>query len=155
MVYNQRKSYGKMKSKAVILFVLLSPIFLIAQKDTTQLKKIEKNSTDSLNKKLSLPRMLPPRELIIKMKDLKEIKKLGNSHFTVIDDSSNYTAEELASGLSEEELFNYKKNKEKLKELLTPPPAEDETYPAISTIRKILGAAKTAAVILILILSLL
>lgn len=144
-----------MKSKAVILFVLLSPIFLIAQKDTTPLKKIEKNSTDSLNEKLSLPRMLPPRELIIKMKDLKEIKKLGNSHFTVIDDSSNYTAEELASGLSEEELFNYKKNKEKLKELLTPPPAEDETYPAISMIRKILGAAKTAAVILILILSLL
>ena len=89
------------------------------------------------------------------MKDLKEIKNLKDSSFKVIDDTSQYTAEELASGLSEEELANYKKNKEEIKQLLIPPPSEEETYPTVSTIRKILKLAKTAGVIIILILSLL
>jgi len=144
-----------MKSQTVILLVLLSPVFLFAQEDTTQSKKLEKNSIDSSKKKLPLTPMLPPRALIIKMKDLKEIKNLKNSSFKVIDDTSQYTSEELASGLSEDELANYKKNKDEIKQLFVPPPPEEETYPTISTIRKILGLAKTAGVIIILILSLL
>ena len=144
-----------MKSQTVILLVLLSPVFLFAQEDTTQSMRLEKNSIDSSKKKLSLTPTLPPRALIIKMKDLKEIKNLKDSSFKVIDDTSQYTAEELASGLSEEELANYKKNKEEIKQLLIPPPSEEETYPTVSTIRKILKLAKTAGVIIILILSLL
>ena len=144
-----------MKSQTVILLVLLSPVFLFAQEDTTQSMRLEKNSIDSSKKKLPLTPTLPPRALIIKMKDLKEIKNLKDSSFKVIDDTSQYTAEELASGLSEEELANYKKNKEEIKQLLIPPPSEEETYPTVSTIRKILKLAKTAGVIIILILSLL
>ena len=98
---------------------------------------------------------LPPRALIIKMKDLKEIQGLKNSSFKVIDDTVQYTTEDFASGLSEEELASYKKNKDEIKQLLIPPAPEEETYPTISTIRKILGVAKTVGVIIILILSLL
>lgn len=144
-----------MELRELILFVLLSPVFLFAQEDSTQSKKLEKNSMDSSKKTLPLTPALPPRLLIIKMKDLKEIKNLKDSSFKVIDDTSHYTAEELASGLSEVELANYKKNKEKIKQLFIQPPPEEETYPTVSTIRKILGIAKTAGVILILILSLL
>jgi hypothetical protein len=89
------------------------------------------------------------------MKDLKEIKNLKNPPFLVIDDTTHYTSEELASGLSEKELADYKKNKKAIKQLFVAPPSEEETYPTVSTIRRILGIAKTAAVILILILSLL
>jgi hypothetical protein len=89
------------------------------------------------------------------MKDLKEIKNLEEKPFIVIDDTSNYTAEELASGLSEEELAKYKKNKEKIKQLLLPPPSEEETYPTISTIRKVLYVVRRVGAIVLLILSLL
>lgn len=75
--------------------------------------------------------------------------------FIVIDDTTGYTDEELASGLSEKELTDYKKNKNELRKLIVLPPPEEETYPEVSTIRKILGVAKTAGVIIILILSLL
>ncbi len=147
-----------MKSQTVILLVLLSPVFLFAQEDTTLSKRSQRdkiNNTDSSKKKLLIAPQLPPRTLIIKMKDLKEIKNLEDKPFIVIDDTSQYTAEELAIGLSEEELANYKKNKEEIKHLLIQPPSEEETYPTVSTIRKILSVAKTAGVILILILSLL
>lgn len=147
-----------MKLQTVILFLFLSPFFLFAQEDTTLSKRSQRdkiNITDSSKKKFLIAPQLPPRTLIIKMKDLKEIKNLEEKPFIVIDDTSNYTAEELASGLSEEELAKYKKNKEKIKQLFIPPPSEEETYPTVSTIRKILGIVKTAGVILILILSLL
>lgn len=143
-----------MKPQAVIFILLISPFFLFAQKDTVQSKKNEKNSVDSSKRNFPLIRVLPPRELIIKMKDLKEIKNLARSSFKVIDDTSRYTSEEVASGLSEEELDNYKKNKDEIKQLLIQSPSEEQKYPALSTIRKILGIAKTAAVIIILILSL-
>jgi hypothetical protein len=144
-----------MKSQKTILLVLFLSVYLLAQEDTTQSKKREINSIDSSKKTLSLTPTLPPRVLTIKMKDLKEIKNLEKSSFKVIDDTSHFTAEELESGLSEEELDNYKKNKEEIKQLFIPPPSEEETYPTISTIRKILNVAKTAGVIIILILSLL
>ena len=144
-----------MELQKLILLVLLPPVFLFAQEDSTLSKKLEKNSMDSSKKTLPLTPALPPKLLIIKMKDLKEIKNLKDSSFKVIEDTSHYTAEERASGLSEVELANYKKNKEKIKQLFIQPPPEEETYPTVSAIRKILGIAKTAGVILILILSLL
>lgn len=144
-----------MKSQIVILLFLFSPLFYFAQEDTTHSKKIGNNDIDSSKKRLILKPALPPRALIIKMKDLKEIQSLKNSPFKVIDDTVEYTVEELASGLSEEELASYKKNKEEIKQLLIPPAPEEETYPTISTIRKILDIAKTAGVVIILILSLL
>lgn len=144
-----------MKSSKIFIIVLLSSVYLCSQTDTSQSKKREINSSDSSKKPLPIKSYLPPRELIIKMKDLKEIKALGKSAFIVIDDTSRFTAEELSSGLSEEELNNYKKNKDETKQILVPPPSEEELYPAISTIRKILQVAKTAGVIIILILSIL
>jgi len=144
-----------MKLQNVILFALLFPFFLFAQEDTTQSIRLGYTSSDSLHKNKSLPGRLPPRELIIKMKDLKEIRNLTDNPFKIIDDTAHYTEDELSSGLSGEELASYKKNKEMIKQLLIPPPGEEETYPAIATVRKILGVAKTAAVIIIMILSLL
>lgn len=144
-----------MKLQTLILSLFLSPFFLFAQEDTTISKTPEREKTDSAKNKLIINPQLPPRTLIIKMKDLKEIKNLEDKPFIVIDDTFHYTPEELASGLSEEELAKYKKNKEEIKQLFIPPPSEEETYPTVSTIRKILGIVKTAGVILILILSLL
>lgn len=138
--------------------LVLSPIILMAQEDSTFFKRNEKNKLvikDSLNNKLFVVPQLPPRTLIIKMKDLQEIKNLKGNPFIVIDDTSSFSADELASGLSEEELARYKKNKEAVKSLIKLPPSEEETYPTIAKIRKILGAAKTIGVIIILLLSIL
>lgn len=145
-----------MRLQVIFLFLFLSPLVLFSQEDTTFLKK-EGNYkyADSSKKKLSITPQIPPRALIIKMKDIYEIKNLKEKSFIIIDDTAGYTDEELASGLSEKELTDYKKNKKELKQLLVLPPPEEETYPAVSTIRKILGLAKTASVIIILILSLL
>jgi len=138
--------------------LVLSPIILMAQEDSTFFKRNEKNKLvikDSLKNKLFVVPQLPPRTLIIKMKDLQEIKNLKGNPFIVIDDTSSFSADELASGLSEGELARYKKNKEAVKSLIKLPPSEEETYPAIAKIRKILGAAKTIGVIIILLLSIL
>ncbi len=89
------------------------------------------------------------------MKDIKQIGSLRDNQFIIVDDTARYSAEELSSGLSEKELEAYRSNKEIIKELIIPPPSEENTYPAVSVIRKILGIAKNAAVILILIVSLL
>lgn len=138
--------------------LVLSPIILMAQEDSTFFKRNEKNKLvikDSLNNKLFVVPQLPPRTLIIKMKDLQEIKNLKGNPFIVIDDTSSFSVDELASGLSEEELARYKKNKAAVKSLIKLPPSEEETYPAIAIIRKILGAAQTIGVIIILLLSIL
>lgn len=138
--------------------LVLSPIILMVQEDSIFFKRNEKNKLvikDSLNNKLFVVPQLPPRTLIIKMKDLQEIKNLKGNPFIVIDDTSSFSADELASGLSEEELARYKKNKEAVKSLIKLPPSEEETYHAIAKIRKILGAAKTIGVIIILLLSIL
>jgi len=143
----------------LICFVLaLFPIILTAQEDSTFSRRNEKNKLgiiDSLKEKLPAVMQLPPRTLIIKMKDLHQIKDLKGNPFIVIDDTSTFSQDELASGLSEEELTRYKKNKEKIIQLFKAPPSEEETYPTIAKIRKILGVAKTIGVIIILLLSVL
>ena len=147
-----------MKQIVISSLLIFLPLNLIAQQDSAILKRNEKNKVeikDSLNKKAQIVAQLPPRSLIIKMKDLHEIKDLKENPFIVIDDTSSYSTEELASGLSEEELARYKKNKEKVKSLFKAPPSEEETYPTIAEIRKILGVAKTIGVIIILLLSIL
>jgi hypothetical protein len=145
-----------MRLQVTFLFLFLSPIVLFSQGDTTFSKNAENYKTgDSAKKKLFITPQIPPRSLIIKMKDLNEIKKIKEKSFIIIDDTAGYTDEELASGLSEKELTDYKKNKKELKQLMFLPPPEEETYPEVSTIRKILSVAKTAGVIIILILSLL
>ncbi|MBI5729697.1 MAG: hypothetical protein HY963_01030 [Ignavibacteriales bacterium] len=146
-----------MKFIIVVSLLVLSPIILIAQEDSTFLKRNEKiiEIKDSLKNKLFIVPQLPPRTLIIKMKDLKKIKNLRENPFIVIDDTSNFSEDELASGLSEEELVRYKKNKEAIKRLIKLPPSEEETYPTIAKIRNILGVAKTIGVIIILLLSIL
>ncbi len=138
--------------------LVLSPIILTAQEDSTFLKRNEKNKMgikDNLNNNLLIVPQLPPRTLIIKMKDLQKIKNLKENLFIVIDNTSNFSADELASGLSEEELVRYKKNKEAIKRLIKLPPSEEETYPTIAKIRNVLGVAKTIGVIIILLLSIL
>ena len=145
-----------MKQIVISSLLILLPVNLIAQQDSTFQKGNEKNKMeikDSLNKKTQIVPQLPPRSLIIKMKDLKKIKNLKENPFIVIDDTSSFSAEELASGLSDEELARYKKNKDAIKQLIKAPPSEEETYPTLAKIRKILGVAKTIGVIIILLLS--
>jgi len=145
-----------MKQIVISSLLILLPVNLIAQQDSTFQKGNEKNKMeikDSLNKKTQIVSQLPPRSLIIKMKDLKKIKNLKENPFIVIDDTSSFSAEELASGLSDEELARYKKNKDAIKQLIKAPPSEEETYPTLAKIRKILGVAKTIGVIIILLLS--
>ena len=147
-----------MKFIIVGSLLVFSPIILMAQEDSTLLKRNEKNKMeikDSLKNELLIVPQLPPRTLIIKMKDLQEIKNLREHPFIVIDDTSSFSADELTSGLSEEELARYKKNKDAVKSLIKLPPSEEETYPTLAKIRKILGAAKTIGVIIILLLSIL
>ena len=154
LFYKNQYECGSMRLQKIFLFLFLSPLVLFSQEDTTLLKKEGSNKqVDSSKKKLIITPQIPPRSLIIKLKDLNEIKKLKEKSFIIIDDTAGYSDEELASGLSEKELTDYKKNKKELKELLVLPPPEEETYPEVSTIRKILGVAKTAGVIIILILS--
>ncbi|MFA7228579.1 MAG: hypothetical protein WC061_06040 [Melioribacteraceae bacterium] len=139
-----------MKPLLLILLSVLPHILISAQeKSVVPRDKKKLSDTSAVNK------ILPPRTLIIKTKDLDEIKKLNEKQFIIIDDTSHYTNEELASGLSAEELARYKINKNKIMQLLTTPQSEEDKYPTVSTIRKILGIAKTAAVIIILILSIL
>jgi len=110
-----------MKFIIISSLLVLSPIILIAQEDSTFLRRNEKNKKeikDSLNNNLLTAPQLSPRTLIIKMKDLKEIKNLRENPFIVIDDTSSFSTDELASGLSEEELARYKNNKEAIKRLL-------------------------------------
>ncbi len=145
-----------MKQIVISSLLILLPVNLIAQQDSTFQKGNEKNKMeikDSLNKKTQIVSQLPPRSLIIKMKDLKKIKNLKENPFIVIDDTSSFSAEELASGLSDEELARYKKNKDAIKQLIKAPPSEEETYHTLAKIRKILGVAKTIGVIIILLLS--
>lgn len=147
-----------MKFIIVGSLLVFSPIILMAQEDSTFLKRNEKNKMeikDSLNNKLLIVPQLPPRSLIIKMKDLQKIKMLNEDDFIVIDDTANFSEDDLAGGLSEKELTSYKKNKEAIKRLIKLPPSEEETYPTIAKIRNILGAAKTIGVIIILLLSIL
>ncbi len=147
-----------MKQIVISSLLILLRINLIAQQDSTILKANEKNKMeikDSLNKKTQIVQQLPPRSLIIKMKDLQKIKDLKENPFIVIDDTSNFSAEELESGLSDKELARYKKNKEAVKQLIKAPPPEEETYPTLAKIRTILGVAKTIGVIIILLLSIL
>ena len=147
-----------MKFIKIGFLLVLSPIILIAQVDSTHLRKNEKNKKeidDSLTNKLLIVPRLPPRTLIIKMKDLQEIKNLRENLFIIIDDTSNFTTDELASGLSDEELARYKRNKDAAKSLIKLPPSEEKVYPTLAKIRKILGVAKTIGVIIIMLLSLL
>ncbi|MHB8905765.1 MAG: hypothetical protein ACYC6D_06535 [Melioribacteraceae bacterium] len=145
-----------MRLQKFFLFLFLFPLILFSQEDTTFFKKEGLNKqADSSKKKLIMAPQISPRSLIIKLKDLNKIKNLKEKSFVIIDDTAGYSDEELASGLSEKELTDYKKNKKELKKLIVLPPSEEETYPEVSTIRKILGVAKTAGVIIILILSLL
>lgn len=147
-----------MKSAVIILSILFSQIVLMAQEDSTFSKKQTARKTeikDSIKKQSQPAVQIPPRTLIIKMKDIPEIKNLHESPFIIFDDSKTFTKEELESGLSEKELADYKKNKEAIKEMMKAPPSEEETYPTVSKIRKILGVAKTIGVIVIMILSLL
>ncbi|PKL83050.1 MAG: hypothetical protein CVV24_06915 [Ignavibacteriae bacterium HGW-Ignavibacteriae-3] len=133
------------------LFLLSSVIFA---QDKTANSNFAEDRIDSSSAKYN-SKQLPPRTLIIKMKDIKQIGSLRDNQFIIVDDTARYSAEELSSGLSEKELEAYRSNKEIIKELIIPPPSEENTYPAVSVIRKILGIAKNAAVILILIVSLL
>ncbi len=142
-----------MKSFAVILLLLLSPFSLSAQADPN-FSKYADEKNDSLKKKNFVCPPIPPRELIIKLKDAVELNRSILKEFKIVDDSSNFTAEELASGLTEEELKAYRKNKDDLRKILKPPDSEEKLYPEISTLRKILNIAKTAGVIIILLLSL-
>ena len=98
---------------------------------------------------------IPPRTLIIKMKDLKKIKNLKENPFIVVDDTSSFSTEELSAGLSEEELARYKNNKELILQLLKVPPSEEATYPLLAKIRKLLSVSQTAGAIIIMLLSIL
>jgi hypothetical protein len=145
-----------MRFQLIFWFLFLSPLVSFSQTDTTFWKKVDYYiDADSSKKKLIIPQQIPPRSLIIKIKDLREIKYLKEKAFLIIDDTAGYTDEELASGLSEKDLTDYKNNKKELMKLITLPPSEEIAYPTVSTIRKIWGLTKTVGVIIILILSLL
>ena len=145
-----------MKQILISSLLILLPVTLFAQHDSTFLKGNEKNKMeikDNLNKKSQNVEQLPPRSLIIKMNDLKKIKDLKENPFIVIDDTTNFSDDELSSGLSEKELAAYKKNKGTIKSLLKLPPSEEETYPTIAKVRSILNVVKTIGVAIILLLS--
>jgi hypothetical protein len=137
----------------ITLFIFFSSI-LYAQTDTTVSADAAEKKDTSKSKIIIRPQ-IPPRTLIIKMKDLDRIRKPVQRQFIIIDDTSHFTEAELESGLSEKELKEYRKNKNEIKELLKPPVSEEEKYPGITDFRNILDIAKKAGVIIILILSLL
>jgi hypothetical protein len=142
---------------SILLFIIFS-IVISAQTDSSSNKKEKNNFENELNKDtkthISNKHFIPPRNLIIKSKDLIKVDSLIRNKFIVIDSHSEYTADELASGLSESELDAYQKNKEETKNLLILPPGEEVTYPLIAKLRKVLGTAQTISTILILLLSL-
>jgi hypothetical protein len=129
----------------------------MAQEDSSRAHK-EKNIHPGISDTAKLGNLhftqLPPRSLIIKLKDLKKVKGVDDKSF-IIEDTLKYSKDELASGLSGKELEGYSKNKEELKQLIKSPPSEEDTYPLMAKIRKILGNAQTIGAVIILILSLL
>lgn len=147
-----------MNFKLVLLICLLAPILITAQTDTSRIVKeneikTEKGDTVKI-KKPGLLR-LPPRILIIKLKDLEKINGVDKNLFTVIDSTGKYSGDELASGLSDKELENYNKNKETLKKLHNQTRSDEDEYPVLTKSRKFLDIAKKAGAVIILILSLL
>lgn len=146
-----------MKHLNVLILSFILSTALNAQEDSTvfiRQEKIRSVAKDSLKNKSLFVTPLPPRTLIIKSKDLPFIKSELAKFFLIVDDTTEYTPDELSSGLSKNELDNYRKNKKKLKEVFVPPPSEESTYPTVAMLRKILGIAKTIGVIIIFILSL-
>lgn len=147
-----------MKFHVAHLLFLALPIVANGQVDSTSFynakKLINKEINDTSKENKLSKHHLPPRSLIIKTKDLKEIKYLTEKPFMIIDDTIKFSADELSSGLSETELCAYKKNKDETKNILVPPPSEEEAYPLITKVRKILGAAQTIGAIVIFILCL-
>lgn len=131
-----------------LLFFIFIPCFVYGQQDTTGLFK-----QNEKEKKLGIY-SLPPRTFMIKSKDLEKLKIIERKHVVIIDDTSAIDDEEFASGLSEDELAAYKKNKKEMKLNFNPPPDEEKTYPTLSTIRKILKAAEFVGCLIILVLSL-
>jgi hypothetical protein len=147
-----------MKFFTISSLLFLFPVILSAQKDSTFIKGNERNKIelrDTINGNLLAAPKIPPRTLIIKMKDLKKIKNLKENPFIVVDDTSSFSTEELSAGLSEEELVQYKKNKKFIMELLKLPPSEEATYPLLAKIRKILSVSQTVGAIIIMLLSVL
>lgn len=139
--------------KFICLFIIIcTPIF--AQKDSS-VKKINPESKifgldSTQTKKLLAPLRkdsILPLGFDFSLNNSEEVNFLINNLLLA--------KEERKSGLSEDELKRYKNNKSYLKSLMKLPPNEAEIYPTISAIRKILGAAKTVGVIIILLMSIL
>jgi hypothetical protein len=143
--------------RLLISLFIIFPLVIVAQEDSSLTRK-EKNINPGISDTAKLKNLhliqIPPRSLIIKLKDLEKMRGVDEKSF-IIEDTLKYSKDELASGLSEKELGGYKKNKEELKNLYKPPVSEEDTYPTLAKTRKFLEVAKKVGAVIILILSLL
>ncbi|MBI3125877.1 MAG: hypothetical protein HYZ10_15885 [Ignavibacteriales bacterium] len=139
--------------KFIYLFIIIcTPI--LAQKDSSVKKINPESKLFRLDSTQAKKLLAPPRKDSIL--PLGFDFSLNNSEeMNLLINNLLLTKAERESGLSDEELTGYMKNKAYLKSLMKLPPNEAEEYPALSVIRKILGAAKTVGVIIILLLSIL
>lgn len=91
--------------------------------------------------------IMPPLGFDFSINNSEEINLLFNKLLL--------SKEEIQSGLTDDELERYMKNKSFLKSLMKLPPNEAEVYPEVHKLRQLLGIAKTAGVLIILLLSIL
>lgn len=126
-----------------VLIILTIPV--LAQTESKQ-PRLDSSKTKKIFEPLAKEN-LTPLGFDFSVNNSEEINLLINNLLL--------TEAELKSGLSDEELTRYMNNKAYLKSLMKLPPNEAEEYPTLSVIRKVLGAAKTVGVIIILLLSIL
>jgi len=127
----------------IVLTFLAVPI--LAQTENKQ-PRLDSSKTNKIFEPLSKD-SLRPLGFDFSVNNSEEINLLINNLLL--------TKGERKSGLSDEELTGYMKNKAYLKSLMKLPPNEAETYPAVHKLRQVLGIAKTVGVIIILLLSIL
>ncbi|MFA7418244.1 MAG: hypothetical protein WCZ90_01060 [Melioribacteraceae bacterium] len=130
--------------KFIFVFIILT-IPVLAQTESKQ-PRLDSSKTKKIFESLGKEN-LTPLGFGFSVNNSEEINLLINNLLL--------TEAERKSGLSDEELTGYMKNKVHLKSLMKLPPNEAEEYPTLSVIRKVLGAAKTVGVIIILLLSIL
>lgn len=128
-----------------IFVLIIFTVSILAQTESKQ-PRLDSSKTNKILEPLSKD-SLRPLGFDFSVNNSEEINLLINNFLL--------TEAERKSGLSDEELTGYMKNKAYLKSLMKLPPNEAEEYPTLSVIRKILGAAKTVGVIIIFLLSVL
>ena len=134
----------------ILISLLLGNVIIFAQTDSSGTRK------DTGKTELSIPFSLMKKNMVIQKKDMPLIKPIEGMNFVIEGDTLTFTKEEIESGLTVEELKTIRANKDSLLSYIKPNMInEEKEYPFLYRLRKILGAAKTIGVIIILIMSLL